>query len=258
MRNLIRYIFLLTIIISSVYITKSVIDFAKNIITLREYQTDALIKQEKMLYPVVRVVSAQTVQASFGGGMMVASTATGFSIQYDPVDNISFIITNDHFCRDISSTSRLIVEDYDKVSLNISDDYLKAEILHSDSGLDLCLLSAHGYIKPATIADIDYDPELFENIFIVGGPTGNFPIILDTYISGESERSSIPLGNLSKSGNNFILVSEQIFPGHSGSPVFNQSGEVIGVVFAALETYGGLIISHKDIFELLFRYQNGI
>lgn len=258
MRKLIRYIFLLAIVISSVYITNSIIEFAKNIISLKGYQATAVIQQERMLHPVVRVVRGQQIPDSFGGGVLIMSTATGFSIQYDPISNISFIITNDHFCREMTGGSLLIVEDYDKVSLNVSDDYLESEILHSDPGLDLCLMSAYGYIKPAVIADHNYTPELFENIFIVGGPTGNFPIIIDTYISGRSKRNSVPLGSLSSEGNDFILVSEQIFPGHSGSPTFNLDGEVIGVVFAALETYGGLIISHKDIFELLVRYQNKV
>ena len=61
---------------------------------------------------------------------------------------------------------------------------------------------------------------------------------------------------MSEEGNDLLLVSEQIFPGHSGSPVFNQEGELIGVVFASMQTYGGIAISHKDISELLYRFEN--
>lgn len=152
--------------------------------------------------------------------------------------------------------SILAIENYEKTTPNISNDYISSRVLYTDSELDLCLVAAYGFIKPAIIADISYEPELFEKVFIIGGPTGNFPIIIDTYISGSSTRESIMLGGLSHSGNDFLLISEQIFPGHSGSPVFNQAGEVVGIVFASLETYGGFAISHKDIFELLFRFQN--
>ena len=41
------------------------------------------------------------------------STATGFSIKYDPVADVSFLITNDHFCNSINLGSLLIIEDYE-------------------------------------------------------------------------------------------------------------------------------------------------
>jgi len=265
MRKLISYIFLLSVLISLVYITKEVISFSKNIISLKEYQTDAIIKQEKMLHPTVRVISMERTydsSASADSGdvevEIILATATGFSIQYDAINDVSFVVTNDHFCNSIMPSSSLVVEDYNKNSLNISENYISSKILYTDEGLDLCLLAAYGFIKPAIIADVDYTPELFEKVFVIGGPTGNFPIIIDTYISGSSDRRSITVGNLDASGNDFLLISEQIFPGHSGSPIFNQDGEVIGVIFAALETYGGLAISHRDIFMLLFYYQNSL
>ena len=267
MKKLIRYIFWLLTLISFVYITKEVINFSKDIISLREYQTEAAIKQQKMLHPAVRILNIQENFEMYvpTGGYdtqsmteveFILSTASGFSIQYNPVDNISFIITNDHFCSEIMPRSVLAIENYKKTASNISNDYIPSKVLYTDYELDLCLVAASGFIKPAIIADVDYQPELFEKVFIVGGPTGNFPIIIDTYISGTSDRTSIMLGGFSQYGNDFLLISEQIFPGHSGSPVFNQEGEVIGIVFAALETYGGFAISHKDIFELLYRYQN--
>jgi S1-C subfamily serine protease len=156
----------------------------------------------------------------------------------------------------------LILEDYEKAIANASseytDEYIESKILYTDPQLDLCLVEAKGYISPAIIADYNYQPKLFEKVFIVGGPTGNFPIIIDTYISSIVQREEIGLIFLREGGHAFMLVSEQIFPGHSGSPVFNQEGEVIGVVFASLETYGGLTISHKDIFELLSDYEDSL
>lgn len=267
MRKLVRYIFWLLTLISLVYVTKEVITFSKDIISLKEYQTEASVKQERMLHPAVRILNIQESFEMYNllGGYdtqtnveteIFLSTASGFSIQYNPVDDISFIITNDHFCSAIMPNSILAIENYKKTAPNISNDYISSKVLYTDSELDLCLIAAFGFIKPAIIADISYQPELFEKVFIVGGPTGNFPIIIDTYISGSSTRESIMLGGISNDGNDFLLISEQIFPGHSGSPVFNQEGEVIGVVFASLETYGGFAISHKDIFELLFRFQN--
>ena len=115
--------------------------------------------------------------------------------------------------------------------------------------LDLCYLEVRGYIRPVEIESYSYSPTNFEKIFIVGAPAGDFPIIIDSYISASIERSSIGIGTLSRSGNSFILVSEQIFPGHSGSPIYTEEGKVIGIVFGALQTYGGLGVSHRDIID---------
>jgi S1-C subfamily serine protease len=265
MKKLVTYIFWLIALISLVYTTKEIISFSKDIILLKGYQTEAIIKQEKMLHPVVKIANIQknivvynAELDSFETRNATVSTATGFSIQYDPVANISFIITNDHFCNSVDSTSSLVVEGYDESFMGVSEQYISANVLYSDPGLDLCLVEAFGYIKPVEIAEYDSEPELFEKVFIVGGPSGNFPIIIDTYVSSFIPRDEVGLGDLYIEGNDFFIVSEQIFPGHSGSPVFNQEGKVIGVVFAAMETYGGISISHEDIFQLLFDYQNSI
>jgi len=264
MKQLTTYIFLLLVLISLVHITKEVVSFSKDIIILNDHQMNAKIRQERMLYPAVKISNIQEdVSVYYSDEDMeiidaVVSTATGFGIQYDPSTNISFIITNDHFCAGVNHESSLIIEDYKQSIIGISNEYMPAKILYTAPELDLCLIEASGYVRPAVIADYNYKPKLFEKIFIVGGPTGNFPIIIDTYISSTVSRDDIMIGALAVEGNEFLVISEQIFPGHSGSATFNKSGEVIGVVFASLETYGGLAISHKDIFKLLLDYQNSI
>ena len=262
MKKLITYIFFLSIIVALVYITKESVNIWKNVAPLSQSQTEAVIKQERMLFPVVKILHVQqgfsynASESRFIDFSAVVSSATGFSIQYNPVDDISFVITNDHFCREIILTSSLVIENYEGAQVKNSMGQTSSEVLYTDPGLDLCLVEVPGFIKPAIIADYSYKAQLFERVFIVGGPSGDFPIIIDTYVSSSIDRRTVNIGALSSAGNNFMLISEQIFPGHSGSPVFNQGGEVIGIVFASLETYGGLAISHKDIFELLYRYQN--
>ena len=264
MKKLITYIFFLSILVALVYVTKEGINIWKNVVLLNQSQTEAVIKQERMLFPAVKILHVQqgfTYDASasrFIDFSAIVSSATGFSIQYNPADDISFVITNDHFCREIMLTSSLIIENYEGVQVRNSMGQVGSKILYTDSGLDLCLIEVPGFIKPAVIADYDYEAQLFEHIFIVGGPSGDFPIIIDTYVSSYINRNSVAIGSLSSAGNNFMLISEQIFPGHSGSPVFNQEGEVIGVVFGALQTYGGISVTHKDIFDLLFRFENDI
>jgi V8-like Glu-specific endopeptidase len=52
-------------------------------------------------------------------------------------------------------------------------------------------------------------------------------------------------------GEPFLLTSEEVYPGHSGSPIFNENGEVIGIIFASFPTYGGIGIPVGDIHKFL-------
>ena len=70
-------------------------------------------------------------------------------------------------------------------------------------------------------------------------------------ISNIISRKEVALGSMGTEGNSFLLISEQVFPGHSGSPVFTKDGKVIGIVFGALKSYGGLAISVKDVYKIL-------
>jgi S1-C subfamily serine protease len=119
-------------------------------------------------------------------------------------------------------------------------------------------LHIYGFVTPAIIADPGLTQQRFEEIFIVGGPAGDFPIIIDTYISSFLNRSDIRIGKINANGAPFLLTSEQTFPGHSGSPIYNERGEVVGVIFGALPTYGGVGASHKDIYDLLQNYEDSL
>ena len=91
----------------------------------------------------------------------------------------------------------------------------------------------------------------FESVFIIGGPTGIFPTIIDTYLSGKLDRSEVSLPALSRDGHQFLFLSGLIFPGHSGSPVYNNRYELIGLVFASMPSYGAIAISLEDIYQFL-------
>ena len=253
MKKLLKYIFVLIAMISLVHVTKDIIDFTKEIIILKDHHIKAKIREERMMRPTVKITSIVMTASSSGSakGYITISSATGFSIKYDIKNNESLIVTNDHFCKSNMSGVTFLVEDYSKSSLESKRTYLDGEIAYSEPSLDLCLIKADGYIRPATLASYDYTPRAFEEIFVVGAPSGNFPIIFDSYISNIISRNEIALGPMSPKGNSFLLISEQVFPGHSGSPVFTKDGKVIGIIFGALQSYGGLAISVKDVYKIL-------
>jgi S1-C subfamily serine protease len=253
MKKLVQYILALIITVSLVHLTKDIIDFTKEIVMLEDSHSKAKIKEERMMHPTVKITSIimKASSESESGGHADLAAATGFGVKYDIKKNESLIVTNDHFCKTGNSNVIFIIEDYSKSSLESKRSYLEGRVVLTKASLDLCLIRASGYIRPAVLADYHYTPRAFEEIYVVGGPHGNFPIIFDSYVSKTIRREAITLGSMDQEGNPLLLISEQVFPGHSGSPVFKRDGEVIGIVFGALRSYGGLAISVKDIYKIL-------
>ena len=99
MKNLVKYIFTLIILISLVHLTKDIIEFSKQIIVLSDSQMKAGIKEERMMHPTVKISSVVSSASDTGtNASIVLSSATGFSVKYNLEENYSTIITNDHFC----------------------------------------------------------------------------------------------------------------------------------------------------------------
>ena len=260
MKKLINYLFYLSMILASVLIFDNIISFSEKLIAKDSRQLSAEVKRKKMLEPVVKITHIVTSNRTSPTGDIESnpyeirsmSSATGFSVEYSTSHNQSIIVTNDHFCRNISENSILIFENYNGIKVDYEEVDTKSRVISTFPELDICLLLSRSYIRPATIKSYGYAPMPFEKVYIVGGPAGDFPIILDTYVSALMPRKSIKLGRLSSHGNDFILVSEQIFPGHSGSPIYTEDGDVVGVVFGALQTYGGLGVGHRDLLDTLY------
>lgn len=208
------------------------------------YSEPAVIRMKAMILPVVKLTHIGESTANSSG---FSASATGFSISYDVKSNSSLILTNDHFCREIDPFSSIYIEDYNRKLIDWSEEDSDLRIMKTSPALDLCIIQARGFIKPAKLIDDLYRPQIFEKIYVVGAPSGDFPIILDTYISSFLDRNKVSVAPLSLFGNKFIMISEEILPGHSGSPVYTLSGEVMGVVFGALPRYGGIAVSAEDI-----------
>jgi serine protease Do len=194
----------------------------------------------------------QSSDSSISGFVM--GSATGFSISYDSGTNTSFVITNHHFCNEFIENDRLVlvVEGSNMPRINgPSENFSTGSVIKSDAGRDLCLVSAMGFFQPASLAGKSYRPTPTDPVTIVGGPSGTFPIILDTYFSGYLNRREVHLEGLDENGIDFLFISGLIYPGHSGSPVFNKSGQVIGVIFASLPSYGCIAIQIEDLHNFL-------
>lgn len=200
------------------------------------------------------------------GEFLPYGTASGFSVEYNKKTNTTYVLTNEHVCEDKVKDPELIIVGISsrnaRAHLSPYDYQYVLSLVDHDKTMDLCLLETRGKISPVKFANPKKELTQMEQVFLIGAPAGNFPIRLDTYFSGFLSRGGGFDNMIGGSNRDYLLLSELVMGGYSGSPVFNKDGEVVGIVFASLgknlgffriETYGSLAISLGDIKEFLQR-----
>ncbi|MCP1143421.1 S1C family serine protease [Lysinibacillus endophyticus] len=148
---------------------------------------------------------------------------TGFSISED-----GYIVTNEH-----------VIDDALTITVTFPDDGLyKGEVIESYPDIDLAILKIEGTNLPhLTLADT-YEPIKNEAIYFIGNPL---------YFSGIANKGEVIDYILLNDWNEqVIMLDAPVYRGNSGSPVINNEGQVIGIIFATTKTddYGrvGLFI----------------
>jgi serine protease Do len=156
---------------------------------------------------------------------------TGFGI-VSPTTGKHYILTNKHVC-----------EVATEVRSEEGPAYVAQKIVVAEY-TDLCLLEA-GYLTSALELASSY-PEAHDPIHILGYG----------YLLGNTLTEGHYVGRIYDSilGVMFpAYATAPILPGNSGSPVINDSGEVVGVVYAsgAEIDYRALIVPLEDIYQIL-------
>ncbi len=212
-------------------------------------------KANKLIDPVVMLVTRDADSSIYASG-------TGFSVKYDKKTDTTYFLTNHHICSDVIGTGRYITA---KPSINhtalldpsVESFEYNLQYVFSDKGNDLCLLSLDGRVDPVKFAE--KNPAQMDDLKVVGAPSGVFPVIIESYFSGYSER--MDMGGMEGKGREYLIISGIFHGGISGSPVYNKSKEVVGIMFAMtgkpgpmgirLSTYGGIAIQKDDILDFL-------
>lgn len=190
-------------------------------------------------------------------GGHIISEATGFGVAIDKKNRVSYVLTNAHFCSHFNSTSEQMFFERSDVILSNTVQYVSGylQVVAMSPEKDLCLLMTDRYITPVNIAK-NYAIKKMDPVISVGSPFGIFPIITPTYISDYASRDYLP-PDQQVGGAPLLLLSGTVIPGQSGSPIFNQKGEVIGIIMGYINPNpplflpGGIAISYVDIRDFL-------
>lgn len=184
----------------------------------------------------------------YGSGVVIKKTKHG--------DN--YILTNDHVCREdklerflkFGTTSALKIT-------TLSGEEHEAKFIKSDPFKDMCII----YSSRSNLPDVPISKEeskMGDNIRIIGAPHGfhsplfnSVPIILGTY-NGKFTQNWLY-------GKRVVqYYTAHILPGNSGSGIFNEDNELVGLVHTYNPRMGFICYgaTHKDIKEFIEPYSH--
>ena len=155
----------------------------------------------------------------------VDRTGTGSGIV---IDRSGHILTNRHV---VEGATRLVVELRDGTTAT-------AEVTGMDAGNDLAVIRASlpaDSLTPAVFGDSGA-VRVGEPVFAIGNPFGLGFTVTSGIISGLGRESDGEPGGHSIRG--VLQTDAAVNPGNSGGPLFNASGEVVGINTALENPYG--------------------
>lgn len=149
----------------------------------------------------------------FGQPVKTASAGSGFVLTKD-----GYIVTNYHVVKDADTV---------KVTMYNGDEY-EAKYIGGDEDYDIAVIKVEASdLQPVTLGDSD-KLNVGEHVLAIGNPLGE----LTFSMSGGMVSSVNRAINVSGTPFNMIQTDASINPGNSGGPMFNEYGEVVGIVSA--------------------------
>lgn len=159
------------------------------------------------------------------------------------INNKRFVISVNHVCQAMPALDALI---------RATGEREQVTIVKTEPENDICVLTyksidnlpTHYFIMPGNA------PQLFEKILTEGYPLDeplniNYGFLLDQVAVPIMSEHGVVLMRLTN-------TSLRVFPGNSGSPVVNQSGQLVGLVDAAdMRTNNGMITQYEALMEFV-------
>jgi len=150
-------------------------------------------------------------------------SGSGFFVSSD-----GLIVTNKHVVSDMTAEYTVIIRNKDKYT---------ATVLARDPSNDIAILKINGQNFPAlNLGDSD-KIRVGETAIAIGNPLGEFANSVSKGIVSGLQRSFSASGGFGESErlSGIIQTDAAINPGNSGGPLFNLSGEIIGVNVAVAQ-----------------------
>jgi S1-C subfamily serine protease len=188
---------------------------------------DSKVTTGSLISGTVTILVNRGIRLERGVGYPDKVIGSGFYI-----DRRGYILTNYHV---IQSEVNPAYEGYSRLYIKYDDNEVKlpAKVTGWDPSLDLALLKVE--FTPEYIYSFPEEREYIpgETIFAIGSPGGLDKTITSGIISASSNRRLLPLGDT-------IQVDVPINSGNSGGPVVDESGSLVGMVFAGIEQFEGV------------------
>jgi len=170
------------------------------------------------------VVTIHAVQLVAGKQGLQAQGSVGTGVI---IDDDGSIMTAAHV---VHTADQIVVKFKDGTSV-------AAKVVSSVSGADVALIKVEALPESTSVALLgDSDKtEAGESAFVIGTPFGIEHALSIGHVSGTQVRPVITGGTSLK----VIQTDASVNPGNSGGPLFNENGEVIGIVSHILSEGGG-------------------
>jgi len=209
------------------------------------------LPQNRAQFAKVAVMITNNDQNSGGTGVIL-----------DSRPGVSHILTNKHVCQLIQVGGRVIDDNRASYPINSFRVYKKH---------DLCLISVLKDLG-VNIKVANKAPEVYSTSIVVGHPallpsivsTGHFSQVLSINLTvgiipcDGSEQGNDAVSCIFRGGKPQIIelqaqvTSSTIMPGSSGSGVFNEKGELSGLIFAGNASFGyGMLVPWEYVSDFL-------
>lgn len=148
------------------------------------------------------------------------------SLEWDGVRGTGFNVASDG----LIVTNHHVVEKSNRVNVYFRNrDSYVGKVIATRPDLDLAIVDIKAKNLPVLPLAAEQDWEMWnsENILFIGNPLGFSQIANEGVVKSPIQLSGwdVPV----------LMIEAPIYKGNSGSPVINQEGQVIGVIFATLQ-----------------------
>ena len=148
------------------------------------------------------------------------------------IDTAGHLITNYHVIRTVVSPH---VKGYSRLYVRLSNDpntQIPARVVGFDRAFDIALLKTE--VTPGYVFALPQSERLQQgmHVYAIGSP-GGLQNTLTTGIISATGRRFLQMGDV-------VQFDAAVNPGNSGGPLFNENGELLGVVFAGIEQFKGV------------------